>query len=182
MEVSNPWGYPKLIQIIKDQNLRNNHGDLGTHDLGNSKWFFEESRNMECSTPKSAIFLETHKSRIFLRSIPFSWKSGWTILILILPNSAIFFRMYLLQKYDALSGLDHAEFISKDVPPWHISHDTCGPQVEPPAARSRERRVFFAWEKGWEGQGKHRKPGRSSVSERITRRCNNDSFLGQGDC
>ena len=41
---------------------------------------------------------------------------------------------------------------------------------------------FFAWEKGWEGQGKHRKPGRSSVSERITRRCNNDSFLGQGDC
>lgn len=40
--------------------------------------------------------------------------------------------MYLLQKYDALSGLDHAEFISKDVPPWHISHDTCGPQVDPP--------------------------------------------------
>ena len=30
-------------------------------------------------------------------------------------------RMYLLQKYDALNGLDHAEFISKDVPPWHIS-------------------------------------------------------------
>lgn len=42
-------------------------------------------------------------------------------------------RMYLLQKYDALSGLDHAEFISKDVPPWHISDDTCGPQPEPPA-------------------------------------------------
>lgn len=41
-------------------------------------------------------------------------------------------RMYLLQKYDALSGLDHAEFISKDVPPWHISDDTCGPQPEPP--------------------------------------------------
>lgn len=40
--------------------------------------------------------------------------------------------MYLLQKYDALSGLDHAEFISKDVPPWHISDDTCGPQPEPP--------------------------------------------------
>lgn len=29
--------------------------------------------------------------------------------------------MYLLQKYDTLSGLDHSEFISKDVPPWHIS-------------------------------------------------------------
>ena len=45
-------------------------------------------------------------------------------------------RMYLLQKYDALSGLDHAEFISKDVPPWHISDDTCGPQPEPPATWS----------------------------------------------
>lgn len=46
--------------------------------------------------------------------------------------------MYLLQKYDALSGLDHAEFISKDVPPWHISDDTCGPQPEPPVTRRCE--------------------------------------------
>ena len=49
--------------------------------------------------------------------------------------------MYLLQKYDALSGLDHAEFISKDVPPWHVSHDTCGPQPEPPAARKGRGKV-----------------------------------------
>ncbi|CAK9107742.1 Protein xylosyltransferase [Durusdinium trenchii] len=48
--------------------------------------------------------------------------------------------MYLLQKYDTLSGLDHSEFISKDVPPWHISDDTCGPQADPPAACQQ----FFA--------------------------------------
>ncbi|CAE8723402.1 unnamed protein product [Polarella glacialis] len=48
--------------------------------------------------------------------------------------------MYLLHKYDTLSGADHAEFISKDVPPWHISDDTCGPQPEPPA----EFAMFFA--------------------------------------
>ena len=41
-------------------------------------------------------------------------------------------RMYLLQKYDALQGADHAEFLNKEVPPWHISDDTCGPLPEPP--------------------------------------------------
>lgn len=40
--------------------------------------------------------------------------------------------MYLLQKYDALQGADHAEFLNKEVPPWHISDDTCGPLPEPP--------------------------------------------------
>lgn len=40
--------------------------------------------------------------------------------------------MYLLHKYDALSGRDHDEFISQDVPPWMISDDTCGPQPNPP--------------------------------------------------
>eukprot|EP00913_Durusdinium_trenchii_P013809 g12966.t1 len=49
-------------------------------------------------------------------------------------------EMYLLQKYDTLSGLDHSEFISKDVPPWHISDDTCGPQADPPV----EFGMFFA--------------------------------------
>ncbi|CAK0852600.1 unnamed protein product [Prorocentrum cordatum] len=39
--------------------------------------------------------------------------------------------MYLLHKYDALCGDDH-EFIEKDVAPWHISHDTCGPRPNPP--------------------------------------------------
>ena len=104
--------------------------------------------------------------------------------ILILPKSAHFFsiRMYLLQKYDALSGLDHAEFISKDVPPWHISHDTCGPQVEPPAARSQVKVVFFFGKRVGTYPGKNtEKSGRSSVSERITRRCNHDPgfFLGR---
>lgn len=40
--------------------------------------------------------------------------------------------MYLLSKYDQLSGADHAEFISQDVPPWHICDDTCGSRPEPP--------------------------------------------------
>ncbi len=53
--------------------------------------------------------------------------------------------MYLLQKYDALSGLDHAEFISKDVPPWHISDDTCGPQPEPPVTWRCEDEIFDRW-------------------------------------
>ncbi|CAJ1407041.1 unnamed protein product [Effrenium voratum] len=48
--------------------------------------------------------------------------------------------MYLLQKYDILNGADHAEFLSKDVPPWHISDDTCGPQPDPPADFA----MFFA--------------------------------------
>ena len=39
--------------------------------------------------------------------------------------------MYLLHKYDALCGDDH-EFIEKDVAPWHVSHDTCGPRPDPP--------------------------------------------------
>jgi len=41
--------------------------------------------------------------------------------------------MYLLTKYDAYSGFDHSEFIHNDVPPWHVSHDTCGPEPDPPA-------------------------------------------------
>eukprot|EP00439_Symbiodinium_sp_Y106_P036082 s3343_g4.t1 len=48
--------------------------------------------------------------------------------------------MYLLQKYDMLSATDHNEFISKDVPPWQISDDTCGPQPDPPV----EFGMFFA--------------------------------------
>merc|ERR1712232_491107 len=48
--------------------------------------------------------------------------------------------MYLLFKYDALSGPDQDEFIEKEVPPWQISDDTCGPQPDPPA----EFAMFFA--------------------------------------
>lgn len=40
--------------------------------------------------------------------------------------------LYLLTKYDHLSAKDHSEFISKEVPPWQISHDTCGPLPDPP--------------------------------------------------
>eukprot|EP00403_Amphidinium_massartii_P034869 CAMPEP_0178450628 /NCGR_PEP_ID=MMETSP0689_2-20121128/43230_1 /TAXON_ID=160604 /ORGANISM="Amphidinium massartii, Strain CS-259" /LENGTH=66 /DNA_ID=CAMNT_0020076115 /DNA_START=81 /DNA_END=278 /DNA_ORIENTATION=+ len=38
--------------------------------------------------------------------------------------------MYLLHKYDVLNAQDYDEFVAKEVPPWHISHDTCGPQPE----------------------------------------------------
>eukprot|EP00929_Paragymnodinium_shiwhaense_P071015 TRINITY_DN36080_c0_g1_i1.p1 TRINITY_DN36080_c0_g1~~TRINITY_DN36080_c0_g1_i1.p1 ORF type:complete len:1200 (-),score=174.69 TRINITY_DN36080_c0_g1_i1:46-3162(-) len=48
--------------------------------------------------------------------------------------------MYLLYKYDALNGANQDEFIQKDVPPWQISDDTCGPQPDPPA----EFALFFA--------------------------------------
>ena len=57
--------------------------------------------------------------------------------------------MYLLQKYDALSGLDHAEFISKDVPPWHISDDSCGPQPEPPVTWRCEDDSNIFGGRGW---------------------------------
>jgi len=48
--------------------------------------------------------------------------------------------MYLLHKYDALSGADYDEFINQDIPPWQISDDTCGPQADPPADFA----MFFA--------------------------------------
>jgi len=41
--------------------------------------------------------------------------------------------MYILHKYDALSGPDQDEFIKQDVPYWQISDDTCGPLPDPPA-------------------------------------------------
>merc|ERR1712066_1229276 len=52
--------------------------------------------------------------------------------------------MYLLRKYDQGSMSDYDELLEKTVPPWYVSHDTCGPPSSPPVPFAQVFAVIFS--------------------------------------
>eukprot|EP00931_Biecheleriopsis_adriatica_P119410 TRINITY_DN94632_c0_g1_i1.p1 TRINITY_DN94632_c0_g1~~TRINITY_DN94632_c0_g1_i1.p1 ORF type:complete len:1060 (+),score=199.19 TRINITY_DN94632_c0_g1_i1:375-3182(+) len=52
--------------------------------------------------------------------------------------------MFLFRKYDHGRMTDYDELLEKTVPPWYISHDTCGPPTSPPVPFAQVMIVVFS--------------------------------------